>query len=141
MNEEKQRRMELRKATGTREISGPSKPSFHRGTVYAMSFVCFACRKSFKRHFDVDPSQYPSEIECSECGDTSYNLGRNFKAPKRSDDSQWKKVEFLVEHGFRFQKIRIGPNHYDTVAYPKTLEEAKEFVRNYKQYAIKPRST
>tara|TARA_B100001971_G_C18204624_1_gene546778 strand:- start:696 stop:938 length:243 start_codon:yes stop_codon:yes gene_type:complete len=42
------------------------------------------------------------------------------------------KVSFLFEHGFSFQKIRIGAGHHEVVPYPETLEEAKEFVKNIK---------
>ncbi len=55
---------------------------------------------------------------------------RHFKAPKRMDTQQWKKVKFLFDNGFRFQKIRIinGSHVIGTVPYPKTLLEAKGFV-------------
>ena len=105
-------------------------------TTYAMSFACLKCRKAFKRHCDSLPKDYPSELPCLECKDVSYNLGRNFKPPKKSDIKQWEKVAYLVEHGFRFQKIRTEPGSQDTVPYPKDLEESKEFVVKYKEYAI-----
>jgi len=105
-------------------------------TPYNMAFACLHCRKSFKREFDLDEGR-PSELKCPECGGTAYNLGRHFKAPKKSDTKQWKKVEFLIEHGFRFQKIRPIKNSLDSVPYPETMEEAKEFVKKYKEFAIK----
>lgn len=137
MNEEKYRRMEIRKSTGSRSVKLPPTPA--KGPVYAMSFACFACQKSFKRHVEASPKDYPGHMVCPECGGESVNLGRNFKPPKKNDVKQWEKVKFLVDHGFRFQKIRVGTNHHDTVPYPETLEEAKEFVKTYKQYAIAPK--
>jgi hypothetical protein len=80
-------------------------------------------------------------MPCPECGGDAYNFGRHFKTPKKSDKKQWQKIRFLFEHGFRFQKIRIGPKHHDTVAYPQTMEEAKEFVIKYKEYAIEAKCT
>jgi hypothetical protein len=77
---------------------------------YYSSFACLNCCKSFKR---------------------------GFKAPKKTDKKQWEKIRFLFSHGFKFQKIRIGHGHHDTIPYPKTLEDAKEFVIKYKKYAIK----
>jgi hypothetical protein len=65
-----------------------------------------------------------------------FNVGRHFKAPKKSDNAQWKKVGFLIAHGFLFQKIRPNPNSYESVPYPDTLEEAKEFVVKYKDWAL-----
>lgn len=100
-----------------------------------MSYVCLSCCKSFKRALDK-PIRNPEIKACPECGGNSYNFGRHFKAPKKNDKKQWEKIIFLFEHGFRFQKIRIGEHNHDTISYPATLEEAKEFVVKYKQYAI-----
>ena len=99
-----------------------------------MAFACLDCRKSFKRRVDIVEG-VPEELPCPDCGEAAVNLGRHFKPPKKSDVRQWAKVRFLVEHGFRFQKIRTGSGHWDTVAYPDTLEEAKEFVVKYRQHA------
>jgi len=127
--------MELRKATGSRNIVPPAPPSFHKGALYAMSFACFNCKKSFKRHVDTSPCDYPRALSCPECGENSVNLGRNFKPPKRNDEKQWKKVKYLVDHGFYFQKIRIDIND-DPIPYPSTLEEAKVFVKEYERFAV-----
>jgi len=78
----------------------------------------------------------PEKLICPDCGGDAFNFGRHFKAPKKTDKKQWGKIRFLFEHGFRFQKIRTGRGHRDTVTYPETLEEAKEFVVKYKKYAI-----
>ena len=111
----------------TVKVSGPE---------YAMSYACLSCKTAHKRHVEGAPSEYPLKMECPVCKGTTFNLGRHFKAPKKSDDAQWKKVAFLVEHGFLFQKIRPFPNSYESVPYPKTLAEAKEFVVKYKKWAI-----
>ena len=105
-------------------------------TPYKMSFACLECRKAFKRGLDLS-RKCPETMKCPDCGGAAYNFGRHFKAPKKTDQKQWNKIRFLFENGFRFQKIRIGTHHHDTVAYPETLEDAKEFVIKYKDYAIK----
>jgi DNA-directed RNA polymerase subunit RPC12/RpoP len=105
-------------------------------TPYNTSFVCLSCQKSFKRQSNAAKS-VSDILPCPECGGPSYNFGRHFKAPKRTDKQQWQKIKFLFEHGFRFQKIRKGSGHHNTIAYPETLAEAKEFVVKYKDYAIK----
>ena len=66
-----------------------------------------------------------------------YHVGRNFKAPKKSDQKQWMKIQFLISHGFLFQKIRPNGINNDSIPYPDTLEEAKEFVLLYAKYAIR----
>ncbi len=103
---------------------------------YNMSFACLECCKSFKRQIDIS-NDFPKTLPCPECGGESHNFGRHFKAPKKTDKKQWAKIKFLLEHGFKFQKIRVGSEHNETIPYPETLEEAKEFVVKYKKYAIK----
>lgn len=102
---------------------------------YNMSFACLECHKSFKRGVHID-NGIPDELHCPDCGQPSYNFGRNFKAPKRSNLRQWEKIRFLKNHGFRFQKIRPHLDNDETIPYPETLEDAKEFVIKYKKYAI-----
>ena len=112
-------------------------PKAEHGPEYAMSFACFKCKTAHKRHFEAAPCDYPNSMECPICKELAINLGRHFKVPKKSDLAQWKKVKYLVDHGFVFQKIRPEKNSYESVPYPKTLAEAKEFVVKYKKWAIK----
>ena len=93
------------------------------------AFVCLECRKSFKRNCDT--TEYVNELTCPDCGKTAYNFGRNFHVPKMSDQQQWKKIKFLFDNGFSFQKVHDESGQ--SVPYPKTLEEAKEFVNKYKK--------
>lgn len=104
-------------------------------TPYNMAFACLDCCKSFKREF-ILTERRPNELVCPECRGAAYNFGRHFKAPKKSDKKQWAKVRYLFDHGFRFQKIRLNPNSFDSVPYPETLSQAKEFVEKYKKFAI-----
>ena len=57
-------------------------------------------------------------------------LSRKFSAPKSSDLMQWRKVQYLVEHGFRFHTVYVpvAPGVSRSVDYPRTLQEAKAFV-------------
>lgn len=102
---------------------------------YSMAFACLDCQKSFKRGFKSDDG-YPESLKCQDCGGTAYNFGRHFKAPKKNDQKQWEKVRYLFKHGFRFQKIRTGLGQHDVIPYPENLEQAKEFVERYKDYAL-----
>ena len=49
------------------------------------------------------------------------------------------KFLFLVRHGFLFQKIYrdLGGGLWCRVRYPKTLEQAKDFVLEFKDQALK----
>lgn len=133
---DKQSRMELRRKAGYRDLPEP-QVKVH-GPEYSMSFACCNCKTSNMRQFNLAPSDYPRAIECPVCKGVAVNLGRHFKPPKKSDTAQWKKVEYLIGHGFVFQKIRTIENSYDSVPYPETLAQAKEFVVKYQQYAVKP---
>ena len=131
---DKQSRMELRKKAGYRELPKPQVK--YQGPEYSMSFACCECRTSNMRQFNLAPCDYPETIECPICNGVAVNLGRHFKPPKKSDLAQWKKVKFLIEHGFLFQKIRTIKNSYESVPYPETLAQAKEFVVKYGEYAV-----
>jgi len=63
-------------------------------------------------------------------------LSRDFLAPKKSNIAQWKKVAYLIEHGFLFQHVYKHAYGGAWVEYPKTLNEAKGFVEKYKRWAI-----
>lgn len=94
------------------------------GQAYRFPFVCFACRKSFKY-----PAQ-PEQRVCPQCRGPMERLGRKFSAPKSGDRMQWRKVQYLVEHGFRFHTayVPVAPGVSRSVDYPQTLQEAKAFV-------------
>jgi hypothetical protein len=102
---------------------------------YLLPNVCFVCRKCFKK-----PAT-PQASTCPNCGGKMVSLNRKFSAPKSNDLAQWTKVQFLVSKGFLFQSIYEVKNengeyagHYK-VSYPKTLEEAVEFVVKFKDQA------
>jgi hypothetical protein len=49
------------------------------------------------------------------------DLGRDFKAPRRADKNQWRKVELLAKNGITFESCGCtGPGYR-----PRTLAEAK----------------
>ena len=95
---------------------------------YLLPNVCFNCCKSFKK-----PVSDERRL-CPQCGIPLTALSRKFSAPRSSETEQWRKVRFLVDHGFFFQsvyEIRADGHNY-RVMYPRTLAEAKEFVIKYK---------
>ena len=105
------------------------------GYLRTYAFVCLACKKSFKRNCNT--SEYIEELICPDCGKTTYNYGRNFHVPKINDEQQWKKIQFLFKNGFRFQRIYdTSKNYNQIIQYPKTLNEAKDFVIKYKLQSL-----
>ena len=124
---ERHRRTALKLSAGTRSF-GQKAPRV-LGPPYLFPYVCFACRKSFKRRIKPGVPGLPDKV-CPECGGVAIGLARKFKAPARTDIAQWKKVEYLVRHGFRFFSLQ-GPE--GVVAYPETLAEARAFVLRYRK--------
>lgn len=102
-------------------------------------FVCIPCRASFKRPTDGGLCHRP----CNLCGKPAVRVDVRFRTPKKSDDREWKKVAYLFEHGFYFQKIyrMVEPGVYLRVNYPRDLKEAKAFVAEHHRQAIVPQST
>ena len=90
--------------------------------------VCLNCRKAFSTGRD-----YPISEKCLECGNEYIFYNHKFKPPKKDDIKAWKVVGFLHEHGFNYQHVWESKESY--AEYPKTLEEAKEFVIKYKSQA------
>jgi hypothetical protein len=103
-------------------------PSAKTQGSYLFPFACFGCRKSFK---------YPPRSEgrlCPQCRKPLEMLSRKFSAPKSRDLAQWRKIEFLVAHGFRFYSVYepSSTGGLRKVRYPDTLAEAKLFVKTFK---------
>ena len=98
----------------------------------SISYVCFECRKSFKRL----SASFMDKLKCPNCGKDSHNVGKKFKAPKMTDDKGWELTKFLFKNGFNFYSLYEDASHEVSgrnVFYPKTMDEAKEFVKKYKQ--------
>jgi len=116
--------MSIRKGLGNRPLSETSKRATGaipkiKGPDYLIAHACFNCRKSFK--YPIVRNNPPV---CPQCRQTLSEMGRAFKAPKKSEISQWKKVKKLWDAGFRFPT-----NSYKPVQYPKTLKEVDAFIK------------
>ena len=65
-----------------------------------------------------------SEVKCPQCKQLMKAMGHDFKTPKQNDLKQWKKVEILFEHGFKFGSCGCGVPGYR----PATLQEVDSFL-------------
>ena len=88
------------------------------GPEYLIAHACFACRKSCKVRPDT-------EAVCPQCATPLHEMGRAFKAPKKADAEQWRKVEALWYQGFRFWSD--GTTEVEPL--PTRLREVDDFVR------------
>jgi len=94
--EEKARRMELRRKNGTRAIPPFQKesPRFYKSQL--LINVCFDCREGRKAAINHSPHF------CHSCSRPMIEMGPTFKIPRKSDRSQWRKIEILYGDGERF---------------------------------------
>lgn len=61
------------------------------------NYVCLHCCRSVK-----STCYYLSPSPCPECGQTTICAGPAFKAPRRHNRQQWRKVDLLLSAGIRF---------------------------------------
>jgi hypothetical protein len=95
--------------------------------------ICLECRKTFNHGSDFEKFHIGN---CPECGKLMLEIDQKFKAPKSSDDRKWETVKFLVNHGFRYQRISEIKYQIPFVKYPENLRDAKEFVAKYSDQAL-----
>ena len=97
-------------------------------------FVCISCRASFRRPFEKGVDCRP----CASFGQDAVRVDVRFRTPRKTDDMQWKKVEFLFRHGFYFQKVyrQIARGSFQRVPYPTDLAGARSFVVEFMSQAI-----
>ena len=86
---------------------------------YLAAHACFQGRKSWKVRLDRD-------AKCPDCGAVLHEMGRSFKAPKKSHKGQWEKVEALWNAGYRFWSYR---EFEDAEPLPERLSEVDDFIR------------
>ena len=68
-----------------------------------MQYVCFDCRKVFKKSIDIWKTEEKQQA-CPQCGERMFRAGIAFKAPKKEDKKQWDKVKLLITNGFVFYR-------------------------------------
>ncbi|MNJ95028.1 hypothetical protein D3C87_127320 [compost metagenome] len=97
--------------------------------------VCIGCRKSFSAGNDLANFK---KRKCPNCGIEMNFFDHKFRPPSMNDDKKWKLIEFLALHGFVFQKVykNIGNGILLKVKYPLTMEEAKLFVKEFKDQGL-----
>lgn len=81
---------------------------------YKQHMACFKCRIALK-----------AVTVCPQCRQPMVEMGLDFKAPKRRDVKQWKKVEVLYQNGITFHSCGCGCGYR-----PKQLNEVKHFLRS-----------
>ena len=82
---------------------------------YKEHFVCFDCRKMFKKtaYAQLPTDKRPSTYEeyrptCPECGQPMHNLGKEFKPPKQNNLKAWRDAE---QHHEEIQRQSMTSPH------------------------------
>ena len=99
--------------------------------------VCLECYRVENLGLNLDVEK------CPLCSNQMVFINHNFRPPKKTDKKKWELVKFLISEGFPFHHVyQEGKSEYlkteldNYVNYPKTLQEAKEFVIKYKDQKI-----
>lgn len=90
-----------------------------------VTYTCIPCRFSAKATF-----------KCPYCHQGMTYMGKAFKPPRKSNDSQWRKVALMVEHDIRFGYCQChrGVRKIKSLAEAKTLTSNRRVdKRNYSQ--------
>lgn len=91
-------------------------------SAYKPHYVCFDCRKMFRRRLlkDIDRDKENSiEAKCPQCGGLMADMGLDFKPPRKTDIKAWQNVKDLYNVGITFHSCGCsGPGYI-----PKDREE------------------
>ena len=103
--------------------------------------VCLKCHRVENLGTDLTKMHIG---KCPLCSNDMIFVNHKFRPPKKTDKKGWELVKFLIAEGFPFHHIyQEGKSEFyktskdNYVSYPKTIEEAKEFVIKYKNQRIK----
>ena len=97
--------------------------------------VCLNCNKAFSIGSDFKNMH---ESNCPECGQKMIEVNHKFKPPKKTDSKKWAVVKYLIENGFKYQRIFSNVEGLGLFAenYPEDIKAAKEFVHKFAKQAI-----
>ncbi len=99
---------------------------------YKSKYLCFECRKCFKRKVAINIPKLNNEIQkakCPECGKSSSWVGPKFRPPKSNNTNEWESIRTLSNigilhfRGFATNKIKIPTSR-------KSLIEELKPIRN-----------
>jgi hypothetical protein len=82
--------------------------------VYKRHMACFSCRVAVK-----------DRERCPHCGQPLVDMGLDFKAPKKTDIKQWRKLELLHLNDIHFYSCGCGGPGYR----PRRLNQVPAFLQ------------
>lgn len=68
--------------------------------------ICLKCRRSVKELYNSrfwGGAEYldTNRLPCAICHGEMYYVGKHFAPPRKNDDKQWKKLEWMILNGWR----------------------------------------
>ena len=93
--------------------------------------VCTNCRISLSEGMNYE--LFDTNKTCPICKGKMYFVNEKFKAPKKSNDKEWKIIEYLLLSGYDFRNPIYGTERYMYFEFPKNLQEAEAFVREMRK--------
>jgi hypothetical protein len=93
---------------------------------YKEHWACFDCRKMFRRPAESELAR-PKDtrpVRCPECRNPLRNMGRDFKAPPKSDREHWQAVARLYHAGFTCHGCGCGGSGFR----PSQLRDIPAFL-------------
>ena len=93
--------------------------------------VCTTCQISLSEGTNYE--LFNTNKTCPICNGKMYFVNEKFKAPKKSNDKEWKIIEYLLLSGYDFRNPIYGTERYMYFEFPKNLQEAEAFVREMRK--------
>lgn len=94
--------------------------------------VCLSCKRV--DNLGTDFNDFKTG-RCPICNNKIFFVDHKFRPPKKTDKKGWDLAEYLITHGFIFQ--HVSDENGVSIKYPNDLMEAKEFVKIYRNQAVK----
>jgi hypothetical protein len=101
---------------------------------YKTKFICWTCRKVFKRRLlsdfkrDIEHTPTTDEV-CPNCGKAGRFVGPQFRAPKLGDAHAWRTMETLCSIGLLFLGGGFSGGRFNI---PKSEKQLEEYLKQVK---------
>lgn len=103
-------------------------------STYKPHYVCFECRKMFRRRLlgDIDRDlKESSEAKCPQCGGLMADMGLDFKPPRKDDVKAWQHIKDLYSVGITFHSCGCSGPGYIRKSKDKLIEHLQDKKEKY----------
>ena len=93
--------------------------------------VCINCRISLSEGTNYE--LFNTNKTCPTCKSNMYFVNEKFKAPKKSNDKEWKIIKYLLLSGYDFRNPYCGHEQCIYFEFPMSLQEAEAFIHEMRK--------